>query len=58
MQGKVGIAFRHFMKKLIGFVNTWSPPFNVMLNHFTDVLMATGSIGLIDMRRRRNAAKV
>ena len=58
MQPKVGIASRHFTTKRIGFVNTWSPPLNVLLNHFTDVLMATGSIGLIDMRRRRNAAKV
>ncbi|MBC7564543.1 MAG: hypothetical protein H7305_16730 [Gemmatimonadaceae bacterium] len=58
MQPKVGIASRHFTKKLIGFVNTWPPPLTVLLDPFTDVLMTTGSIGLFGMRRRRNAAKV
>ena len=58
MQPKVGIASRHFTKMRIGFVNTWSPPLTVLLEPFTDVFMATGSIGLFTMRRRRNSAKV
>ena len=58
MQPKVGIDFRHFTTKRIGFVNTWSPPLNVLLDPFTDVFMITGSIGLFTMRRRRSAARV
>ena len=54
MQPKVGIASRHFTKKRIGFVNTWPPPLNVLLDPFTGVFIITGSIGLFTMRRRRS----